>query len=55
MDALSNLSLGFGVALTVQNALYCFAGVLLGTVAALLLMVVAAPAIRRKREEALQE
>ena len=36
MDILSNLSLGFGVALTVQNALYCFAGVLLGTVVGVL-------------------
>ena len=31
MELLSNLSLGFGVALTLQNLFYCFAGVLLGT------------------------
>lgn len=36
MDVLSNLSLGFGVALTVQNAVYCFLGVLLGTVVGVL-------------------
>src|SRR5919198_4087192 len=32
MDVLSNLALGFAVALTVQNIAYCFIGVLLGTV-----------------------
>jgi TctA family transporter len=32
MDVLSNLALGFAVALTVQNIVYCFIGVLLGTV-----------------------
>src|SRR5437588_12149243 len=32
MDVLSNLGLGFAVALTVQNLAYCFIGVLLGTV-----------------------
>jgi putative tricarboxylic transport membrane protein len=31
MDLLANLQLGFGVALTLQNILYCFIGVLLGT------------------------
>ncbi len=31
MDLLANLQLGFGVALTLQNILYCFVGVLLGT------------------------
>ena len=31
MDLLSDLQLGFGVALTLQNILYCFVGVLLGT------------------------
>jgi len=31
MDLLANLQLGFGVALTLQNLLYCFIGVLLGT------------------------
>ena len=31
MELLSNLALGFGVALTLQNLLYCFIGVLLGT------------------------
>ncbi|MCK0196840.1 tripartite tricarboxylate transporter permease [Ancylobacter sp. 6x-1] len=31
MDILSNLELGFSVALTLQNILYCFIGVLLGT------------------------
>ena len=30
-DLINNLSLGFGVAFTVQNLLYCFAGCLLGT------------------------
>src|SRR4029077_9115290 len=32
MDVISNLGLGFAVALTLQNAAYCFIGVLLGTV-----------------------
>ncbi|HEY7460044.1 MAG TPA: tripartite tricarboxylate transporter permease [Xanthobacteraceae bacterium] len=32
MDLLANLSIGFEQALSVQNLLYCFAGVLLGTV-----------------------
>ena len=31
MELLSNLQLGFEVALTLQNVLYCFVGVLLGT------------------------
>ncbi len=31
MDFLSNLALGFGVALSLQNLAYCFAGVALGT------------------------
>src|SRR5919205_327478 len=32
MDVISNLGLGFAVALTLQNTAYCFIGVLLGTV-----------------------
>jgi putative tricarboxylic transport membrane protein len=32
MDVLSNLALGFAVALTLQNIAYCFIGVLLGTI-----------------------
>src|SRR6201993_282883 len=32
MDVISNLGLGFAVALTLQNTVYCFIGVLLGTV-----------------------
>ena len=32
MDVFSNLALGFSVALTLQNIIYCFIGVLLGTV-----------------------
>ena len=32
MDVFSNLGLGFAVALTLQNVIYCFLGVLLGTV-----------------------
>ena len=32
MDVISNLGLGFAVALTLQNIVYCFIGVLLGTV-----------------------
>jgi putative tricarboxylic transport membrane protein len=31
MDVLANLALGFGVAFSLQNLAYCFAGVLLGT------------------------
>ncbi len=31
MDLLSNLSIGFGAAFTLQNLLYCFAGCVLGT------------------------
>ncbi|MEO5694197.1 MAG: tripartite tricarboxylate transporter permease [Usitatibacter sp.] len=31
MDLLNNLALGFGVALTLSNIMYCFIGVLLGT------------------------
>ena len=31
MELLADLQLGFGVALTLQNTLYCFVGVLLGT------------------------
>src|SRR5918995_1904000 len=31
MEILDNLYLGFGVALTLQNVLYCFVGVMLGT------------------------
>src|SRR5258707_7288960 len=31
MDVISNLGLGFAVALTIQNIAYCFVGVLLGT------------------------
>jgi putative tricarboxylic transport membrane protein len=36
MDFLSNISIGFGVALTAQNLLYCFLGVFLGTVVGVL-------------------
>jgi TctA family transporter len=36
MDMLSNLAVGFGVALTLQNVLYCFTGVLLGTMVGVL-------------------
>src|SRR5438046_354964 len=32
MDVISNLGLGFAVALTLQNTAYCFIGVLLGTI-----------------------
>jgi len=32
MDVISNLGLGFAVALTIQNVAYCFIGVLLGTI-----------------------
>src|SRR6188768_2839027 len=31
MEILSNLAMGFGVALTLNNIMYCFVGVLLGT------------------------
>ncbi len=31
MDLINNLSIGFGVAFTVQNLIYCFVGCLLGT------------------------
>ena len=31
MELLANLALGFDTALTLQNLLYCFAGVLIGT------------------------
>src|ERR1041384_3958603 len=31
MELLSNLAMGFGVALTIQNVMYCFVGCLLGT------------------------
>src|SRR5258708_708761 len=36
MSVLSNLALGFGVALTLENIAYCFAGVLLGTLVGVL-------------------
>src|SRR2546425_1011684 len=36
MDVISNLGLGFAVALTAQNILYCFIGVFLGTVVGVL-------------------
>jgi putative tricarboxylic transport membrane protein len=36
MELISNLALGFGVALTLQNILYCFVGVLLGTLVGVL-------------------
>jgi len=36
MDFLTNLGTGFGVALTVTNLLYCFVGVLLGTLVGVL-------------------
>jgi putative tricarboxylic transport membrane protein len=36
MEVLSNLSLGFSVALSLNNVLYCFAGVLLGTLVGVL-------------------
>src|SRR5919201_1007401 len=32
MDVISNLGLGFAIALTIQNTAYCFIGVLLGTI-----------------------
>ncbi len=31
MDILSNLALGFGVALTPENLLFCFIGTMIGT------------------------
>lgn len=31
MELLANLALGFSTALTLQNLIYCFVGVLLGT------------------------
>src|SRR5262245_59445117 len=31
MELLNNLALGFGIALTLNNILYCFVGVMLGT------------------------
>lgn len=36
MDLLANLALGFGTAFTLQNLLYCFGGVLLGTLVGVL-------------------
>src|ERR671924_103793 len=36
MDVISNLGLGFAVALTLQNTAYCFVGVLLGTLVGVL-------------------
>ena len=36
MDFIANLATGFSVALTVTNILYCFAGVLLGTLVGVL-------------------
>ena len=36
MDFVHNMAIGFGVALTLQNILYCFVGVLLGTVVGVL-------------------
>jgi putative tricarboxylic transport membrane protein len=36
MDMLANIALGFGVALTMKNILYCFIGVFLGTVVGVL-------------------
>ena len=36
MDLISNLGLGFDVALTPVNILYCFVGVLLGTLVGVL-------------------
>ena len=36
MDVLANIVLGFGVALTLKNILYCFLGVFLGTVVGVL-------------------
>ena len=36
MDILPSLELGFGVALTAQNLVYCFAGVALGTLVGVL-------------------
>jgi TctA family transporter len=36
VDVLSNIALGFSVALSLQNIFYCFVGVLLGTVVGVL-------------------
>src|SRR5688572_31198431 len=36
MELINNLALGLGVALTFQNILYCFIGVLLGTLVGVL-------------------
>jgi TctA family transporter len=36
MDFITNLSIGFGVALTLSNLFYCFSGVLLGTLVGVL-------------------
>jgi len=36
MDLFGNLAIGFGVALTLENILYCFVGVLLGTLVGVL-------------------
>jgi TctA family transporter len=36
LDIFSNLVLGFGVALTIKNVIYCFIGVLLGTIVGVL-------------------
>ncbi len=36
MDVFANLTIGFGVALTAQNLLYCFTGVFLGTLVGVL-------------------
>ena len=42
MDLISNLGLGFDVALTPVNIFYCFVGVLLGTYSSI---AIAAPAL----------
>ena len=36
MEVFSHLAMGFGVAITLQNVLYCFVGVLLGTLVGVL-------------------
>jgi len=36
VEIFSNLATGFGVALTLQNILYCFTGVFLGTLVGVL-------------------
>src|SRR4030081_3405785 len=36
MDFITNLSIGFGAALTLSNLFYCFSGVLLGTLVGVL-------------------